>query len=508
MRITNSMMVSQFLSDANGSLNRVSKYQNQVDSTKKITHISDDPQATITALKARNKLSNLGLYQSNISTASGYLKEAEASVSELNDILQSAYEDVVSAQSGSKTQDELDVIAEEIRNLKNEVVSIGNTSMGTSYIFGGYNYTGSTDGVTTTAPFSVHETTGDLIYNGINLSQLAWKDEFDAGTGLLPSYGDTILDIAGLLSGTASDAYARDTLCVNAGTAFTNLAAYGEAALKAAQEFGIDQSTAEYQDFSDFVSNISDIAGRLSNECSKDLAGDYILESDPAIERNTDGSINTEYYTEQGIMVMSDDEFENCFSIADCQLILADAQVLLEEQYDAGGDPIGSELDQTLVALADKITVDPDVQAALDEERAKQTQLQIGTTQTVDFAYTGIDLLGAGRNNIFHILDRCAEMLSGDAGADGLGTMITAIQDAQSDVLTLETKIGSTQNRLDLISNRYTASETNYTEMKSEAEDVDMADAITNFTTAQTVYNAALAAGAEIVQTSLIDFLT
>jgi flagellar hook-associated protein 3 FlgL len=46
MRITNSMMVSQFLNDANNSLSRVCKYQNQVDSTKRITNISDDPEAT------------------------------------------------------------------------------------------------------------------------------------------------------------------------------------------------------------------------------------------------------------------------------------------------------------------------------------------------------------------------------------------------------------------------------------------------------------------------------
>lgn len=54
---------------------------------------------------------------------------------------------------------------------------------------------------------------------------------------------------------------------------------------------------------------------------------------------------------------------------------------------------------------------------------------------------------------------------------------------------------------------RYTTSELNYTEMKSNAEDVDMAEAIMNLTTAKTVYNAALAGGAQIIQTSLIDFL-
>lgn len=85
--------------------------------------------------------------------------------------------------------------------------------------------------------------------------------------------------------------------------------------------------------------------------------------------------------------------------------------------------------------------------------------------------------------------------------------MISEIQGAQSSVLNLETKIGTTENRLDLIDGRYDTSTANYTEMKSNATDADMTESITKLMTARTVYSAALAAGAEIVQTSLLDFL-
>ncbi|NLA87639.1 MAG: hypothetical protein GX847_10265 [Clostridiales bacterium] len=85
--------------------------------------------------------------------------------------------------------------------------------------------------------------------------------------------------------------------------------------------------------------------------------------------------------------------------------------------------------------------------------------------------------------------------------------MITSLQNAQSNVLIVQTKIGATQNRMTLLKNRYESSELNYKEMQSIAEDADMAQAIINLTEAQTVYNAALAGGAEILRTSLIDFL-
>ena len=42
--------------------------------------------------------------------------------------------------------------------------------------------------------------------------------------------------------------------------------------------------------------------------------------------------------------------------------------------------------------------------------------------------------------------------------------------------------------------------------MFSDAIDADMAQSITQLITALTVYNAALAAGAEIIKTSLLDF--
>ncbi len=610
MRITNSMIVNKFLSDANSSLGRVSKYQSQVDSTKRISRISDDPLATITALKARNKLSNLSLYESNISAASSYLTETESSVSELNEICQKAYEEMQSAISGSKTQDELDVIKEEFENLKKEALSISNNTLGTSYIFGGYNFTGSSNGVTKTPPFSIDDATGDIIYNGINLSKFSWKDEFDTSSGLLSGFASTISDVATNLGATTSDYYAKNTLCENGKEALSDMLTAANSALESAKEFGIDDSSTEYKALSGVKDYLTTLYNDFYNETSKELAGDYILDTDPAIEKNGDGSINTEYYEEKGITVMTQDELDNCFSITDAKSILdraADWKATLalpttdlENTVSAAAtkedaesalsglledseltlsfagvipDPTGSTLRTALetaitnvknlpdstnlgtpafsaevnAALGDLDTALTDVrdelpdtllgtgslmeeavnnisgilttelttstppqvsqQTALNNEAAKHTSLTIGVEQTLEFGVNGIDFLGTGKENIYHVLDKCSKLLESGASADELRGMVSELQNAQQNVLTLQTKVGSTQNRLDLISDRYTTSTLNYEKMKSEAEDVDMAEAITNLNTAKTVYSAALAAGSKIMQTSLIDFL-
>ena len=502
------MIVSKFLSDANGSLGRVSKYQNQVDSTKRIARISDDPLATLTALKARNKLSNLGLYESNISAATRYLTEAESSVSELNEICQSAYEAMQGAQSGAKGPDELNIIKEEIYNLQKEVLSISNNSMGSSYIFSGYNFTGSTDGVTKTAPFSISDT-GDLLYNGVNLSKFSWKDEFDTNIGLLPDFASSITDAMTALDATGSDSYAKGTLCQNAQEALTGLLSSAKDALKAASKFGIDNSSPEYAALSGVVDDIETISGDFSNTISKELAGSYILDTDPdpSLERNEDGSINKEFYEKKGISVLTADELANRFSITDVKTALSQIDHYIHAWTDDLGDPQDALLDTAVTGLSGIVTITTDEQDALTAELTKRTTLPIGVEQSLDFAITGVDLLGKGKDNIYHVLDKCVQMLEDGASSKEISGMITELQDAQKNVLTLQTKIGSTENRMKLISDRYTTSKANYTEMKSEAEDVDMAEAITNLNTAKTVYSAALAAGAKIMQTSLIDFL-
>lgn len=509
MRITNSMMVNQFLTDANASLNRLSKCQEEVDSTKRVSSISDDPQATLTALKARHKLSELDTYQSNIETVTSSMTEAESAADEMNEILQTVYEQVVSATSGTKTQDDLNTIADELTSLQDELVSIGNTTVGTNYIFGGYNLTGTTDGVNTTAPFSVDETTGHLIYNGIDLTQLSCAEDYETNTTLMSSYSSTITSDATEISGTSSDDYARDTICADALDALESLVSAGETALQAAEEFGIDTSSTEYTDLSSFVSSLSDLSDALSDECSKDLAGDYILESD-CTELNADGTVNYDYYEENGLTVMTQEEYDNCFNISDAQGILDEITELLGNTDITPGVGLDYSMTEATDALQASIEAEltaSGAETALADEEDNQATLQIGTTKTAAYTFPGTDLFGTGTENVYYILDKCISMLqSGDT--DGLSGMISEIQDAQSNVLSFESEIGTMENTMSLISSRYDASTTNYTEMQSEAVDADMAEAITEYTTAQTVYSAALAAGAEIVQTSLIDFLT
>lgn len=511
MRITNAMMVDRFLSDSNNSMNNLSKYQQQVDTTRRVSNISDDPQATITALRARNKLSNIDMYKSNITSAKSYLSEAESAGDELNDILQTVYQRIVDACDGGNNKTNLSDIANELKSLQTEVVSIGNSTVGTTYLFGGFNFTGvkGADGKTT-PPFSVDETTGHLMYNGIDLTKFSCSDDLDSCISSMTDCASEISQKITELGATSSDKYAKNTICSSALNSLNMLISSGNAALDAAEKFGIDTSVSDgYSKLSDFMSAISAMGDELSNECSKEISGDYILESDPSIRLDADGKIDYNYYKENGISVYTDEELNNCFSISKAQDILNRVNELVTNSDTTAGVGLDYSMADATSALSGELDTeltDSGARDALAEEMGNSAQIQIGTNSSINYTFTGLDIMGSGNENVYYIMDKCISLLeAGDT--KGLSSMISNVQGAQSSVLNVQSTIGSTVNRLNLINTRYDTSEYNYTEMKSNAIDADMTKAITDYVTAKTVYNSALAAGAQIVQTSLLDYL-
>ena len=92
-------------------------------------------------------------------------------------------------------------------------------------------------------------------------------------------------------------------------------------------------------------------------------------------------------------------------------------------------------------------------------------------------------------------------------GTDELTKLIGLVQGAQNHVLTRVAEIGGRQRRLELLEARYEGDNLNYEKMRSDAEDADMAEVIMYLKMAETVYQAALSAGARIIQPTLMDFL-
>jgi flagellar hook-associated protein 3 FlgL len=109
--------------------------------------------------------------------------------------------------------------------------------------------------------------------------------------------------------------------------------------------------------------------------------------------------------------------------------------------------------------------------------------------------------------NAFNVLEELYQNIETGQSVGDISTAIKPLQDGQNHLLTKTAEIGGRIRRLDLLEARYEQDEINYKRMRSDSEDADMAEVIMNQKMAEAVYQAALSAGARIIQPTLMDFL-
>lgn len=160
MRITNSMLVSNMIRNINSNLNRMEKIQNQMATGKTISRPSDDPVGMARVLKSTSDIMVSEQHKRNVDEALSWLETTETSVTQLKDVMQRVRELTVRGATGSMASEDRQAIQKEIIQLKEQILSIGNSTFAGRFIFGGYN--------TKEHPFSIEETdVGDkLKYNG------------------------------------------------------------------------------------------------------------------------------------------------------------------------------------------------------------------------------------------------------------------------------------------------------------------------------------------------------
>lgn len=95
---------------------------------------------------------------------------------------------------------------------------------------------------------------------------------------------------------------------------------------------------------------------------------------------------------------------------------------------------------------------------------------------------------------------------NGGTQAD-LSNELTNLQSNVSQLESLQSTVGAAQDQLQLASNRITSLQTTDTTELGNVEDTDMASATVQFSTEQAGYQAALQSTADIIQTSLMNFL-
>jgi flagellar hook-associated protein 3 FlgL len=140
---------------------------------------------------------------------------------------------------------------------------------------------------------------------------------------------------------------------------------------------------------------------------------------------------------------------------------------------------------------------------------------EIGPGVTLSINSVGQDFLGNGQpsaggtadDKLLGVLrDVSAHLRAGD-GASLRGTDMTRLDANLDDVLSVRARNGAQSNRLDAALSRLQDLETATTKQLSDTQDADFTQTMMDLNSQSAAYQAALRAGATIVQSSLLDFL-
>jgi flagellar hook-associated protein 3 FlgL len=133
---------------------------------------------------------------------------------------------------------------------------------------------------------------------------------------------------------------------------------------------------------------------------------------------------------------------------------------------------------------------------------------EIGVGVQVAINQPGASVIGDDTGGLLATLRGIVtDLQSGNTNALGT-TDLKALDSANDQLLNARAQVGALSDRLTTATNRLQSTEQSTTQLLSNVRDADMTQVMVNFSTQQAAYQAALRAGAQIIQPSLMDFLS
>jgi len=137
LRVTPGMMHTQLTRNLNRTLTEMAKLQEQMTTGRKINRPSDDPVGITYSLRYRSELQANVQYQKNIDMALSWLDFNDTVLQQAQDVLKRLKELSVQGANGTNPAVALDNIADEVEQLKGQIVDIANSTLNGKYVFNG-----------------------------------------------------------------------------------------------------------------------------------------------------------------------------------------------------------------------------------------------------------------------------------------------------------------------------------------------------------------------------------
>lgn len=510
MRITNRMMTNNMLYNINGNKNALALLEQQYATGAKIQKPSEDPIVAVRALKLRTNLSELTqYYKKNIPDAKAWMDVTESALTVVNDILTQVHTYCVQGSTDTLTADDRDSIVENLTQLKQQIYQEGDTNYAGRYVFTGYKTNTSLvfGEAQENEKYAITEnfdsTDIDIIKKSINDCSL---DEYDADD-------PESLDISEK---------------PNMITTYRIRLSYGT--LDAPEDGGEIAIRLAELDENGEVERDED-GNIIYQDCSEPI--ESMLSTDPNAYQAEDG---IHYLSDTGELVMSADVYEEWRKLGSIQVDYEKTKFskndLRPEHYfnctvtdltDEEKEPVVyTKQDQQIayeINFNQKLTINTQGSDAIQHDSGRTIDEVLNAVNSVIAAeekLAELDKMLADDNITPEQEKALKEMrelvntevvLKTEVMQSAFSNALTKIEKQQDVVNVAVADLGSRYVRLELTESRLGDEKTDFEDLLSSNEDVDMVDTIIRYESMMEIYNASLSAAAKSVQTTLLDFL-
>ena len=136
-RITNNIMINNFRRNYENINKKLNDYMNKLSSGEKFSKISEAPLDGAKALKFETNLEFNEKYNSNIQSGVNWLSTTDESLSGVVTTLRRVRDMAVKAANETSTKDDRRKMKEEVEQVKNHLIQLGNSTHADRYIFNG-----------------------------------------------------------------------------------------------------------------------------------------------------------------------------------------------------------------------------------------------------------------------------------------------------------------------------------------------------------------------------------
>lgn len=516
MRMTNKIMQNNSLYNINNNKILQDKLSTQMSTQKKLTRPSDDPVVAIRALRLRTSVSELTqFYEKNAPDAESWLKVTEDALGTGVEVLTDLVKQATKAANKDWTTEDLNIILEQMKNLKDEFYSTGNVDYAGRYVFTGYRTDTSltfTDEIENMDPQPTYTITEQLTLNDfdvVNYTQMSVLDGISSTNYTQDTYEDvTSKDISNTNIYRLRLAY--DNLTIEKDDAGNVTTPSVDPSLTDDDIVVVDDRDSAYSRASGggvvFCAETGEILcnEETYKEILEKLSADDEIQVTYAKDSWESGDLRPEHYFACSSVIKENGKnVGNPINYNQEYLNGKEESQVIE--YDVG-------YNQTIrVNTTAKEAFTHDLDRDIDDLELMMAQLTeiTATVKDLEKVKEGMSETDADYELITNQLD--AAQKAYDYVREGVHELfentITRMQQHLDDTNIAVTDNGTRSSRLELVSNRLMEQKTTFQTLQSENEDVDITEVAIQLTSTELTYEAALMATGKIMQTSLMNYI-